>query len=70
MNDNETMETWKQMVRSFAKQLMKEDSEFKNRFKEFEHSKYVMEAMVRPFFGDDEDAYDFWLECINGANVL
>ena len=68
--EDENFETWKEMVRCFARQIMNEDEQFKSKFKEFAHSKYVMESMVRPWFGDSEQAYDFWLVCIDGACEL
>jgi hypothetical protein len=70
MKEEETFEMWKEMVRAFSKQLMDEDNDFKRKFQEFAHSKYVMEAMVRPFFGDNDEAYDYWLICVNGAIEL
>lgn len=55
---------WRTMVDMLARNIMEQDDEFKKRFREFAESKYVGESMVRPFFGDNDEAYDFWYERI------
>ena len=60
---DELFEMWKEMIDMISDRI--KDGTIK-----IDGCKYDMEAFVRPFFGDDDDMYDYFIEKIGSDDEL